>query len=55
VRRQRTAEPAWVSESRLKLVRESIKPILLRDLQQRGLAYEGHGLSSGLIGWLEIV
>jgi hypothetical protein len=48
------AVPAGTADERLNLLRESIEPMLQREVLQRGIAAGRTGFSSEIIGWIEV-
>jgi len=49
-----SAAPGGNREDRSRLLKESIEPMLQREIHHRGLAAESSGFSSELIGWIEV-
>jgi superfamily II DNA/RNA helicase len=52
---QRPVEPDLDFEARMKLLSETIEPMLQRELQHRELIPPGGGFTAKLIGWIELV
>ena len=51
---QPSSQPGANSEGRLSLFRETLEPMLQRELEHRGLAKGNRGFETKLIGWVEV-
>ena len=52
---QPSSQPGAISEKMLSLLRESLEPMLQRELEHRGLAKGSRGFETKLIGWVEAI
>jgi hypothetical protein len=46
--------PTWKREDRSRVLKDLIEPMLQREIIHRGLAADGAGFASNLIGWIEV-